>query len=245
LAQRKEKKKMVKASSNNFNNIVDVLGNPIRRRIIRKLSEGPDYTLRLSNELNIAQQLATKHLKVIRNAELVDVFREKSNRGAEKKMFNLNKFYSLQIDFSPNLYNERLISFNNPNRWIYEDNYMERLEDKVVGLSEEESGVDKLSPLGQIVNAIDNELENIEKRRARLLYIRNLAMNASSTAMDELDRRKRQLIHYILDVGPTSITDLSKYLHIREETIKNLVNELVREDLVNQEGNIIYLKDLI
>ena len=76
---------MVKASSNNFSNIVDVLGNPIRRRIIRKLSEGPDYTLRLSNELNIAQQLATKHLKVIRNAELVDVFREKSNRGAEKK----------------------------------------------------------------------------------------------------------------------------------------------------------------
>jgi hypothetical protein len=122
---------------------------------------------------------------------------------------------------------------------------MERLEDKVVDLSEEESGVDKLSPLGQIVNAIDNELENIEKRRARLLYIRNLAMNASSTAMDELDRRKRQLIHCIIDVGPTSITNLSKYLQIREETIKVLVNELAREDLVNQEGNIIYLKDLI
>jgi predicted transcriptional regulator len=53
-----------------FETVVGVLGNPVRRSIIRKLSEGPDYTLRLSNELNIAQQLAAKHLKIIRDAEL-------------------------------------------------------------------------------------------------------------------------------------------------------------------------------
>ena len=51
-----------------FETVVGVLGNPVRRSIIRKLSEGPDYTLRLSNELNIAQQLAAKHLNVIRDA---------------------------------------------------------------------------------------------------------------------------------------------------------------------------------
>jgi predicted ArsR family transcriptional regulator len=72
-----------------------------------------------------------------------------------------------------------------------------------------------------------------------------MTMNASSTAMDELDRRKRQLIHYIIDVGPTSINNLSKYLQIREEVIKSLVNELIREDLVNQDDNMIDLKDLI
>jgi predicted transcriptional regulator len=38
-----------------FETVVEVLGNPVRRQIIRKLSEGPDYALRLSNELNIHQ----------------------------------------------------------------------------------------------------------------------------------------------------------------------------------------------
>ena len=114
-----------------FETVVDVLGNPIRRQIIRKLSEGPDYALRISNELNVSQQLASKHLNVIRNAELVDVIRQKSHKGADKKMFSLNKFYSLQIDFSPSLYNERLISFNNPRLWINTDNYIDRLEDQV------------------------------------------------------------------------------------------------------------------
>lgn len=236
---------MTKETGTDFDSVVDVLGNPIRRRIIRKLTEGPDYTFRLSNELNIAQQLASKHLKVIREAELVDIFREKSTKGAEKKMFSLKKFYSLQIDFSPNLYNERLISFNNPQRWINEDNYMERLEDKVLDIYDEETGLDKISPLGQIINAIDNELENIEKRRARLLYIRNLAMNVSINTIDEMDRRKKQMIHYIIDKGPTSIERLSNHLQVREEEIKTLVGELQKDDLISQEGRLIYLKDLL
>lgn len=245
MDKKDETERVIKITKGNFDSVVDVLGNPIRRRIIRKLTEGPDYTLRLSNELNIAQQLAAKHLRVISNAELVDIFREKSTKGAEKKMFTLNKFYSLQIDFSPNLYNERLISFNNPQRWIYEDNYMERLEDKVQDISEEETGQDQLNPLGQIVNAIDNELDNIEKRRARLLYIRNLAMNASVSAMEDMDRRKRQMIHSIIDRGPLSIESLSKHLQVREEIIKKLVQELEKEGIVKQEGNIIFLMDLL
>src|SRR4030042_2063840 len=203
-----------------FETVVEVLGNPIRRQIIRKLSEGPDYALRLSNELNIHQQLAAKHLKVIRNADLVDIVRQKSGRGADQKLFTLNKFYSLQIDFSPSLYNERLISFNNPDRWVLADNYMEHLEDQVHELVEEESGVDQINPLSQIIQVIDDELEDMEKRRARLLYIRNLAMNTSGQAMDDLDRRNRKALHHILDQGQANIVTLPRNLQLREETIR-------------------------
>jgi len=228
-----------------FETVVEVLGNPIRRQIIRKLSEGPDYALRLSNELNIHQQLAAKHLKVIRNADLVDMVRQKSDRGADQKLFTLNKFYSLQIDFSPSLYNERLISFNNPDRWMLADNYMEHLENQVQDLTEEESGVDKINPLSQVIKDIDDELESMEKRRARLLYIRNLAMNASGQAMDELDREKRQVLHYILDKGQASVEILSRQLQLREETIRNIVGDLEKEDLVKRIGNNVYLVELI
>ena len=228
-----------------FETVVGVLGNPIRRQIIRKLSEGPDYTLRLSNELNIHQQLAAKHLKVIRNADLVDIIPKKSDRGADQKLFSLNKFYSLQIDFSPSLYNERLISFNNPDRWILADNYMEHLENQVQDLMEEESGVDKINPLSQVIQAIDDELESMEKRRARLLYIRNLAMNASGQAMDELGRGKRQVLRYILDQGQASLESLSRHLQIREETIRDIIGDLEREDLVKRIGNNVYLVELL
>jgi len=232
--------RLQRITRHDFESVVDVLGNPIRRQIIRKLSEGPDYALRISNELNVSQQLASKHLKVIRNAELVNIFRQKSRKGADKKMFSLNKFYSLQIDFSPNLYNESLIGFNNPQLWINADSYMEKIENKIDDLIEEESGTDKISPLGQIVSAIDEELDRLEKRRARLLYLRNLAMNASQKAMEDLVRHKRQIVHLILDQGSCTIDHLSKYMQLREQSIKNIIKELENEELVSCIGNTVY-----
>jgi len=228
-----------------FETVVGVLGNPVRRSIIKKLSEGPDYTLRLSNELNIAQQLAAKHLKVIRDAELVDVVRQKSDRGADKNVFHLNKFYSLQIDFSPALYNERLISFNNPVQWIQQDNHMERLETQVKDIEEDSLDPDDVTPLSQIIQAIDDELDSIEKRRARLLYIRNLALEATHGALEEMDRRKKQIVHHIVDQGPTSVEMLSRTFDLREDVIKDVVTELQKEGLVRKENNMIYLRDLV
>jgi len=226
-----------------FEKVVDVLGNPIRRRIIQKLSEGPDYTLRISKELNIHQQLASKHLKVIRNAELVDVVRQPSRRGADKNVFSLKKFYSLQIDFSPNLYNQRLISFNNPQLWINADQYMDKLEDEINSYREEECGVETVTPLAQIIQSIDDELEHLEKRRARLLYLRDLAMRASSEALEELDRKKRQLVQYVLNQGSTDITSISRHMQLREEVIRDLVRDLVREDLLYMRGNEVTLPE--
>ncbi|MFA9495203.1 MAG: helix-turn-helix domain-containing protein [Candidatus Bathyarchaeota archaeon] len=239
-----KKDKMKKGTPTDFEKVVEVLGNPVRRRLIEKLSEAPDYTLRLSNELNIHQQLAAKHMKVLKNAELVDVIKQKSKKGADKNVFSLNKFYSLQIDFSPNLYNQRLISFNNPSLWTTADNYMDQLEDKVTDLGDEESGMDKINPLGNIVQSIDDELESLEKRRARLLYIRNLAMNASVQALDELDRKKRQVMHFILNQGSTTVNAISRHMQLSEETIRDLVSDLENEDIVRRSGNMVYLEEL-
>ncbi|MBT7185743.1 helix-turn-helix domain-containing protein [Candidatus Bathyarchaeota archaeon] len=236
--------KMKKSTPTDFELVVEVLGNPVRRRLIEKLSEAPDYTLRLSNELNIHQQLAAKHMKVLRNAQLVDVVRQKSKKGADKNVFSLNKFYSLQIDFSPNLYNQRLISFNNPDLWTTADNYMDKLEDKVTDLGDEEPGIDKINPLGNIVQSIDDELESLEKRRARLLYIRNLAMNASVQALDELDRKKRQVMHFILNQGSTTLGAISRHMQLREDVIRDLVSDLENEDIVRSSGNMVYLVEL-
>ena len=230
-----------RAQRKDFETVVSILGNPVRRNIIKKLSEGPDYTLRLSNELNINQQLAAKHLKIIQDAELVDVVRQKSNIGADKNVFHLNKFYSLQIDFSPSLYNERLISFNNPHQWIQEDNYMERLEEQVKDIEEEKLDVEDISPLRQIVELIDDELESLEKRRARLLYIRNLALGATQGALEELSRMKKQIIQRLVDLGPTSIEVLSKTLQLKKVDVSDVVSELEKESLVSRDEDIISL----
>ena len=219
-----------------FSHMMDVLGNPVRRRIIQKLSEGPDYPLRLSGELNIGQQLASKHLKIITDAGLVDISWEKSSRGAKKKMYTLNKHYSLRLDFAPHVYNEELISFDNPQEWIEDSSELEAFEHSLNALIKEAPSIDKLNPVTLLLSEIDLELESIERKRAKLLNLRNLAMKETSSSLEVIDRHERRVIHHIINKGPTTVENLSRHLQLREEIIRKLLIELKEKKLVKEKN---------
>ena len=118
---------------------------------------------------------------------------------------------------------------------------MERLEEQVKDIEEEKLDVEDVSPLRQVVELIDDKLESLEKRRARLLYIRNLALGAAQGAVEELDRSKKQIIQHLLDLGPMSIEALSKALQLNDVDIRDVVSELEKEGLVSGDENVIRL----
>ena len=227
---------MSEEESSEFNQIITVLGNHIRRRIIRKLSDGSDYTLRMAQELEIGQQLASKHLNVIQDAQLVDISLKKSDRGAKKKMYALNKYYSLRIDFAPNLYNESLIFFSYPNKWIKDSPDLEEIVEKLEFLMDESLSVKRLNSLNQILFKINKEIESLDARRTRLLYLKNQAMKKTSRLLEKMKRQERQIIKYIINNGPTSVENLSKYLNLREEIIRNTLKTLKQDHLISDVG---------
>ena len=102
----------------------------------------------------------------------------------------------------------------------------------VKDIEEDSLDPDDVTPLRQIIQAIDDELDSLEKRRARLLYIRNLALGASQNALEEMDRRKKQVVHHIVDQGPTSVEVLSRTFQLQEDRIRDIVSELEKEGLV-------------
>jgi predicted transcriptional regulator len=118
---------------------------------------------------------------------------------------------------------------------------MERLEEQVKDIEEEKLNVEDVSPLRQVVELIDEELDGLEKRRARLLYIRNLALGAAQGAVEDLDRRKQHIIQRLMDLGPTSIDALSKTLQLKEADVRDIVTELEKEVLVSRDEEVISL----
>jgi len=69
-------------------------------------------------------------------------------------------------------------------------------------------------------------------------------MNASVTALEELDRKKRQIIHYVLNQGSASIDAISRHMQLREQTIKDLVDDLEHEDILRRVGNMVTLSEI-
>ena len=50
--------------SEELNRILQVVENPVRKKIIKRLSQEPAYQLQLSKELGLGQSLVAKHLKI-------------------------------------------------------------------------------------------------------------------------------------------------------------------------------------
>lgn len=225
---------VVNFNETRFDEVMDVIQNKIRRRIIKKLSECPDYALRLSKELNLGQQSVSKHLDIISDAEIVDVYSEKSGRGPKKKMLCLNKFYSLRIDFAPNLYNESLISFNEPERWVHYSPEIEEIEKRLEDVTSQESGIHQVTPLNSIVSEINSKLNSLEEERAKLLYIRNMAMKRVSDVLEQMKRHERQLLYHMIDRGSTSVEELSKLMSVRESTLRESIRDLEEREIIEE-----------
>jgi len=60
-----------------------------------------------------------------------------------------------------------------------------------------------------------------------------------------MDRRKKQVVHHIVDQGPTSVEVLSRTFDLREDVVRDVVTELQKEGLVKKENNLIHLRDLV
>jgi ArsR family transcriptional regulator len=91
--------------------LLKILENPIRRRVIERLSQEPNYSLRLSKELGLGQQLVTKHLNLMEDAGLVTTKNQLSPSGPQRRVFNLAKSFSIIIDVGPHLYKQNIIAF--------------------------------------------------------------------------------------------------------------------------------------
>jgi DNA-binding Lrp family transcriptional regulator len=69
-------------------------------------------------------------------------------------------------------------------------------------------------------------------------------MNASVKALEELDRKKRQIIHFVLNQGSASIESISRHLQLREQTIKDLVDDLKNENILKTINNMVTLAEI-
>ncbi|MEA3557778.1 MAG: helix-turn-helix domain-containing protein [Candidatus Thermoplasmatota archaeon] len=85
--------------------ILSILENPIRRKILQRLSRDSNYPLQLSRDLGVSQQAIMKHLKVLEDSDFVVSYIERSNKGGPpKKVYVPRKRYCIRIDIGPSTY---------------------------------------------------------------------------------------------------------------------------------------------
>lgn len=210
----------------NLDAILLAVENPVRRKIIRRLSRQPSYQLQMSKELGFSQQLVAKHLEAMEGSGLVSSLMEESPHGPKRKEYLLNKSISLTIDFAPNLFRAKLFSFDYPSSdSAQESNDIFRSMSDIVERPEE-SG--KMRPLGSLISEIDKRLGNIEDERSVLLHVRHLAMKEVAKAISGMPITwdEKKALYQLINERETSVEGISRSLRLREDWVRDVIANL-------------------
>jgi predicted transcriptional regulator len=208
-----------------LDSVLGAVENPVRRRIIARLSEEPSYQLQLSRDLGLSQQLVAKHLVTMEDAGLVSTVFEDSPRGPQRKEYMLKKSVSVTIDFAPNLFRARVFSFGAvPGA---EDAELVSRINEIMKYPDEAS---KIGTLASLISEVDAKLKEMEEQRAVLLYLRSVALREAARASSVLktsDRRK--VLHYIMKEQRDDILDMSASLGLQQQVVGEILEEIEKE----------------
>ncbi len=216
-------------SQSELDAVLGTVENPIRRRIIARLSEEPNYQLQLSKELGLSQQLVAKHLVTMEDAGLVSTTPQESPRGPPRKEYLLKKSFSVTIDLAPNLFRARMFSFGAV-PGVLENEERAQMVAQVSEVRRYPEGASRIRPLTKVVAEVDKKLKEMEEERAVLLYVRSLALKEAAritTSLPTDDRRR--VLRYLMREEGDGIGNISASLGIRKQVVGEILEEIERE----------------
>ncbi len=216
-----------------LDSILLTIENPIRRKLIRRLSEEPSYQLQLSKELGFSQQLVAKHLDSMEGVGVVSSLLEDSPHGPRRKEYLINKSISLSVDFAPNLFRAKVMSFDTLQEGqelsFPAHDLMPKMRDALK--HPEES---RLGSLGTLVSEIDKRLVGLDDERSVLLYLRHLTMKEVSKVIAglKMSPEKKKVLYHVLDEHNGDSEVISRTLNLAEDFVRRVLGELNRDLLL-------------
>jgi predicted transcriptional regulator len=209
--------------------LLGTVENPIRRRIIARLSEEPNYQLQLSKELGISQQLVAKHLSTIEGAGLVGSTMEDSPRGPQRREYLLRKSISVTIDLAPNLFRTRMFSFGSV-PGIESGSEQDQLVTKINEVFRHPDEASRIGPLAEIISEVDGKLKKLEDQRGVLLYLRNMVLREATRVTSGLGKAdRRNILRQLMKAQQGNVPDISSILGLRREMVVEILEQVEKE----------------
>jgi predicted transcriptional regulator len=216
-------------SQSELDSVLGTVENPIRRRIIARISEEPNYQLQLSKELELSQQLVAKHLLTMEDAGLVSTVSQDSPRGPQRKEYLLKKSFSVTVDLAPNLFRARIFSFGAV-PGVQQTEEHAQMMTQISEVLKYPEGAARIRPLTRVVAEVDKKLKEMEEERAVLLYIRSLALREAAkvtTSLSSVDRRR--VLRYLLREEGDGMGTICSSLGLQREVVGGILEEIERE----------------
>lgn len=227
--------------------LLDVLGNPTRRKILKLLSDEPRYFNQLARDTQVSQQAIMRHLNMMEKSGLIISYDKKSDLGApDRKYYKLNKSLNLVVDLSEDVLKLEIREIQRQISREYDDHRMQNIycmfkELEESDLSDLESTVKHTD---SIMTEIDKEMRDLQDKRAHLLKLRQEVMNKihSSIRSNLGNELQRKIMYSITDVDDrtksSSISEIASSVDAGEVAVREMVADLGKRFSTNTKRKV-------
>ena len=220
-----------------FDCAIDILSNPTRREILRRLVREPHYPLQLSEHLDVSQQAIVKHLNVLEKNGFVESEKVASQKGGPpKKIYTVQQSFSLRMDLGPDLF--RMKHTPLPKGSPVNLSSSKNLPNPAMEIANRIGGrrIMSISEGARHIARIQGMLDNIDSERDALVALhQHVLRRVSKTVEGEFETYKeRSIVHTILDnpSRPLDLDRIARDLLIQSKDM-HLVIEGIRGHLAN------------
>jgi ArsR family transcriptional regulator len=199
--------------------LLDILGNENRRRILQLLSFRPFYFNEMAKRLDVGPKAVIDHLEMLERAGLVECYQEEGRR----KYFRLARRTVMEIAVSPHSYGVRA--------YLSED-----APKDASGFEEAEASLD--------LKMLKDELMGLEKKRHELRELlaqiesreMEIKQRASSVAGFRAENQLESEIMTALLSGGANSSQLATRLEVPEAVVLDSLNKLKERSAVHLRG---------
>ena len=151
--------------------LLDILGNENRRRILRLLSQKPCYVTEISEYIGVSPKAVIDHLEMLEEAGLV----ESRVDDRRRKYFNISRSLRLEVDVSPYAFG---VKSAYPRRTKV--NYEHVEIETIVEEDHSEDLADRLERLEKVKNELSIAQRHIQARMEEIMERMEEEMNGRS-----------------------------------------------------------------
>ena len=189
-------------------NVLQIVGNETRRKILTLLSEEPHYISQIAKKLDVTQPGILKHLSLLKQAGLIESFRRKSPLGAARKYYRICSSVDIEIAINPKDFTvTRQPRRMNCPKYLEMQDIIEQLTEKInraEGLAEKAIKAQELLEIADDLLSCENyeggnwSCENCHRAASLRKEVSQIILHVSRGEIEPGLRRLTETINYLL-----------------------------------------------
>ena len=218
--------------------LLNVLGNETRRRILQLLAEEPKYLLQLARNMDVTQQAILKHLNILVRYGLIASHEAKSTLAAPpRKYYCLARSLCLSVGLTPNTvdFDAQEITPEAEASKLLPPKTLE-LQKRVKRLENSKDAAEVINLSNRLTAEINKQLKDVKQVEISLLNLRQrVAEKAHSIIRETFESPlERRLLYFTLgSEGAVNIEMLSETLDVREKELEVALSAVRRKLLLD------------